>query len=129
MDEFEYARNVDIRYMDIDTQHIVNNGVNAHYLTEARVGYFEAVADLIAEEVQDIVVANLEIDFLNPISRGDEVTVHVNCECVSESSFTLVYEVRANGEAAARASTVHVTIDPETGVSRQIPHRLRDALA
>lgn len=129
MDQFEYARNVDVRYMDIDTQHIVNNGIYAHYLTEARVGYFEAVAGLIAEEIQNIVVAHLEIDFLKPISRGDEVAVHVNCEDVSESSFTLAYEVRATDEAAARASTVHVMINPETGESQSIPDPLEEALA
>lgn len=128
MDEFDYSQNVDVRYMDIDTQHIVNNGVYAHYLTEARVGYFEAVADLVAEEIQNIVVAHLEIDFLKSIARGDEVVVYVGCEDVSESSFTLTYEVEASGEAAARASTVHVTINPETGESQQIPDRLQEAL-
>lgn len=127
--EHEYVQDIDVRYTDIDTQHIVNNGVYPHYLTEARVGYFEAVAGLVAEEVQDIVVARLEIDFLNPIERKDEVSVHVRCVEVSESSFTLEYELRANGGAAARASTVHVTVDPETGESWPVPDDLYESLA
>lgn len=54
--EFEFVTEVDVRYVDIDTQHVVNNGVYTQFLTESRVGFLEAITDRRIEEVQDIVV-------------------------------------------------------------------------
>lgn len=125
---FEYVHSIEVRYMDIDTQHIVNNGVYAHYLTEARVGYLEEVTDRVAEHIDDIVVAHLEIDYRRPVERGDELRVHVRCTDVNESSFALAYELRVDTDPVATANSVSVTIDPETGDSRPITDRLRETL-
>lgn len=128
MTDYEYAHPITVRYRDIDTQGIVNNGVFPSYLTECRAGYFEEVLRLTVEEVQDIVTARLEIDYLAPIERSDGLTVHLRCTDVGTSSFTFKYEIRADGTAAARARTVHATIDPKTGESRSVPDELRARL-
>lgn len=128
MSEYEYTKAVEVRYIDIDTQHIVNNGIYAHYLTEARVNYFEDVLGRVAEEIQDIVVAHLEIDFLKSLEHGDDVVVHLSCASVGRSSFTLEYELRVDDTPVARALTDHVTVNPETGESQSLPEDLRELL-
>jgi acyl-CoA thioester hydrolase len=129
MTDYEYTYPIDIRYRDIDTQRIVNNGVFPTYLTEARTGYFEEVLGRAAEEIQDIVTARMEIDYLEPVERGDDLTVHLRCADVGASSFTIEYEIRADGTPAARATTVQVYIDPETGESRAIEPDVRRRFA
>jgi len=128
MSDYEYTHRIEVRYRDIDTQRIVNNGVFPAYLTEARTGYLEAVLGRTAEAIQDIVTARLEIDYLEPVERGDDVTVHVRCSDVGTSSFTLEYEIRAGGDPAARGRTVHAYIDPETGESKPVPPGVRERL-
>jgi len=125
---YEFVTKIDVRYVDIDTQHVVNNGVYSQFLTESRVGFLEAITDRRIEEVQDIVVGRLEIDFHRPLTREDEVSVTARCAAVGESSFTLEHEVLSGDDVAARAKTVLVSIDPETGESRRIPDALRDEL-
>jgi len=128
MGDYEYVKRVPIRYRDIDTQLIVNNGVYPTYLTECRAGYLEDVVGLVVEEIQDIVTARLEVDYLAPVKRGEELQVHLRCSEVGATSFTLEYEIRADGTATARARSVHVTIDPETGESKPVPDDYRVAL-
>lgn len=128
MADYEYTHRIAVRYRDIDTQGIVNNGVFPSYLTECRAGYFEDALGLTVEEVQDIVTARLEIDYLAPVERGDGLTVHLRCSDVGTSSFTFEYEIRADETAATRATTVHASIDPETGESRPVPDELRARL-
>jgi acyl-CoA thioester hydrolase len=129
MSDYEYTHRIAVRYRDIDTQRIVNNGVFPAYLTEARTGYLKAVLGRTAEEIQDIVTARLEIDYLDPVERGDEVRAHLRCSDVGLSSFTLEYEIRADGDPAARGRTVHAYINPETGDPKPVPPDIRERLA
>jgi acyl-CoA thioester hydrolase len=128
MSEQEFVTDVDVRYVDIDTQHVVNNGVYSQFLTEARVKFLEEVTDRSIETIQDVVVGYLEIDYLHPLTRDDEVTVSARCTAVGESNFTLKHEIYGDDGLAARAKTVLVTINPEEGKSRPIPEELREAL-
>jgi acyl-CoA thioester hydrolase len=128
MQDRDYVHRVEVRYRDIDTQGIVNNGVFPSYLTECRTGYLEELLDLTIEEVQDIVTARLEIDYLAPVERGEDLVIHLRCAAVGTSSFTLEYEIRADGELAIRARSVHAMIDPASRDSRPIPDEMRAEL-
>lgn len=124
----EFTTEVDVRYGDIDTQHVVNNSVYIQFLAEARVGFLEGILDARIEEVQDIVVGRQEIDYRQPLTRDDEVRVTARCTAVGRSSFTLEHEILSGEDVAARGKTVLVTIDPDTGDSRPIPESLRTEL-
>lgn len=128
MTEYDYVHRVPVRYRDIDTQGIVNNGVFPTYLTECRTQYFEDALGLIVEEIHDIVTARLEIDYLDPVKRSDELTVRLRCADVGDSSFTLEYELLTDDTPVARARSIHVTVNPETGESRPLTDELRDKL-
>lgn len=128
MQEHDYVHRIQVRYRDIDTQGIVNNGVFPSYLTECRTGYLEDLLDLTIEEVQNIVTARLEIDYLAPVERGQNLVIYLRCSAIGTSSFTLEYEIRADGDLATRARSVHAMIDPASGDSRPIPDEIRARL-
>ena len=127
MDEYPFTTDVTVRYADTDAVGHVNNAVYATYLEMARTAYYaEAIGDF--EPDIETVLARLEIDYLREIRFEDAVTVGVAITGVGRSSFRMAYEIRANDAVAARAETVNVTIDPETGKSRPLPERWREII-
>jgi acyl-CoA thioester hydrolase len=79
-------------------------------------------------EDQDVVVAYLEIDYARAIGFRDALEVHLDVPSIGESSITMAYDVYADGELAATASTVQVIVDPETSESRPVPDEILDAI-
>ena len=70
-----------------------------------------------------------EADFTNPLGVDDRVTVHMTCERVGETSFTLAYRiVDREGREACRARIVHAAIDKATGGTVPVPDEVRAAL-
>lgn len=129
MAEFDHETTIDVRFRDLDTMGHVNNAVYATYLERGRVQYIE---DVIGESLPDIsgVVADLHIDFEEPIEYGQTVTVAVRAGDLGTSSVSLEYEVRADGDLAATAETRVVVVDPDTGDPAPVPdvwrERIRD---
>jgi len=131
---FEYTTEVEVRYTDIDTYGHVNNATYATYFEEARIDYLEDVVDsddaLLSgsESGTGIVIANLEIDFVQPVHIGDTVVVAVRVPRLGEKSFPFEYEVRTDDGVAATGETTVVTYDRDTESSRPIPEEWRDAI-
>lgn len=125
------------RYAEVDQQGVVFNG---HYLTwfdEACTGFFDDLdvcyPDLIAGG-HDIQVVHTEIDFVAPVRWRDPVRVAVLCERIGSTSFTLGFQVlvrRAEAPelVAARGRNVYVVVSMQDWAKREIPGRLREALA
>ncbi|MFB6093409.1 MAG: acyl-CoA thioesterase [Halanaeroarchaeum sp.] len=127
MTDLPFETTVPVRYADHDTLGRVNNAVFASYLEEARVAFLR---DVLEDVVGDpsFVIANLEIDFLAPVTSGS-VDVGLGVAEVSERSFSLEYEVAADGDVVAVGSTVQVHVDPETREASALPEDWRDFLA
>jgi acyl-CoA thioester hydrolase len=131
---FEYTTEVEVRYTDIDTYGHVNNATYATYFEEARIDYLEDVVDsddaLLSgsESGTGIVIANLEIDFVQPVHIGDAVVVAVRVPRLGEKSFPFEYEVRTDDGVAATGETTVVTYDRDTESSRSIPEEWREAI-
>ena len=125
MTDLQYETDIPVRYADQDTLGHVNNAVYATYLEEARISYFREV---LGETLTDrsMVVANLEIDFLAPVT-SERVVVGVEVADVGARSFTLEYSIEAEDTIAATATTVQVHIDPETGDPKSVPDDWRTA--
>ena len=128
MDEFSYATELSVRVRDIDFMGHVNNAVYATYLEEARVDYFSDVLDVPLSDI-DSVLAHVEVDYREPITVEDDLTVAVGVPEIGESSLPMEYEVRADGDVAATAETVLVTVDPATKSTRLIADRVRESIA
>ncbi|GCF14284.1 thioesterase [Haloarcula mannanilytica] len=132
---FEYTTEVEVRYTDIDTYGHVNNATYATYFEEARIDYLEDVVgsdDALlsgSESGTGIVIANLEVDYLQPVQISDTVAVAVRVPRLGEKSFPFEYEVRTDDGVAATGETTVVTYDRDTESSRSIPEDWRKKIA
>lgn len=131
---FEYTTAVEVRYTDIDTYGHVNNATYATYFEEARIDYLNDVVDASeallsgGESGTGIVIANLEVDFVQPVRISDSVTVAVRIPRLGEKSFPFEYEVRTENGVAATGETTVVAYDRDAESSRSIPEDWRSAI-
>jgi acyl-CoA thioester hydrolase len=127
MAEFDYEKEIDVWFGDFDMMAHINNVAYARYLEQARIEYIENV---VGKQVMNTgaVVADLHIDFEEPIGWGDEVTVAVRAGELGTSSIPLEYEIRSNGEVAATAETLMITFDPAAGEPEPMPDEWRERI-
>ncbi len=125
-----FETTIDVRYRDIDAMGHVNNAVYASYLEQARVEYFRELLDVDLSAI-GAVLATLELEYERPVTRTDgPVTVELDVPRINDSSLPMEYELyRKDGELAATADTVMVTVDRESQSPISIPERWRDAIA
>lgn len=126
MSEFNFEMEMSVRYRDLDTMGHVNNAVYATYLEHTRTHYIEEV---IGDKPEDanVVLVNLEINYNRSIEFKESVTVAMRATDVGRSSIPMEYEVRADGDVAATASTVLVALDDD-GDPRPIPDEIREQI-
>lgn len=127
MTDFEYWTDVELRYDDLDTAGHVNNARYVTYLEQARTKYLADLLEVTLSDIQ-LVVAHLDIDFLRPIRWGQDVTVGIRVSELGTKSFTMVYEVQADGEPAATAESVQVTVDPHGYETCPVPTSWRERI-
>ncbi|MFB1063297.1 acyl-CoA thioesterase [Natrinema sp. H-ect4] len=116
----EFTVDVPVRFRDLDPMNHVNHAVYASYLEAGRTAYLEAVAGLESEEISFVIV-DLQISYERPITNGDEPTVALSVTRLGDSSCTMSYEIRVDGDVAATAETTIVHIDPDTERPSPIP--------
>lgn len=115
-----YTTDIDVRFRDIDPLRHVSHTVYVVYMQQARLEFCEAELDL-PESDYDTVVVHLEVDYHDDVTQRDDVAVETSITDVGESSFTMGYEVTANGETAATGESVQVVVGAETGDSCAVP--------
>jgi acyl-CoA thioester hydrolase len=123
-----FVTGIEVRFADLDPRGHVNNAAYATYLEQTRARYVDGVVETDLVEI-DMVLAHLEIDFERPIELGDAVEVALDVPSLGRTSIHMDYEVIADGEVAATASTVQVIVDAETGRARELPEAMRERLA
>jgi len=122
---FDFVHRETVRFRDVDSMGHVNNAVFLTYLEEARIAFLLPLG----AEVSSMILARVEIDFRAPLRMGDEVEIGVRPANVGTKSFELEYEVRSRDVVAAKAKTVIVSFDYESGRSIEVPESWREALA
>ncbi len=128
MSDHNFTVPVTVRYRDIDSVSHVNNAVYVTYLEHARTEY---ISDVMAVEPVDpgFVIANINIDYLRPITYGDDVHVGISVTEIGESSILMEYDVIANGEPAASATTVMVPFDETEQTALPVPDSWRSDIS
>ncbi len=71
---------------------------------------------------------HVECDYLAALRYDDVAAIEVRVERVGNSSFTLGFLVRRDGEDAAKGKIVVVAMDRESGRSRALPEKLAEIL-
>ncbi|WP_459191342.1 acyl-CoA thioesterase [Halosimplex sp. J119] len=124
-----FEHEVDVRYRDLDTFGHVNNVVYGTYCEQARVAYVEEVLGIDDIDEFSAVVVSLNMDFRSSVTEITTVDVGVAVTHLGESSFTMAYELRQDGDLVVEAETTQVFVDPATRESRSIPSEIRERVA
>ncbi len=118
-----------LRYADTDRQGHVNNAVFATLFESGRVAFFYAPErPLLPTAGAQVVIANLNIDFIAELNWPGEVIVATAVEGVGRSSFRLAQALFRDGDCVARSRSVLVLMDEATRTSTPLPEGLRAAL-
>ena len=121
--EWHHLITVEVRFADVDMFDHVNNAKYLTYIESARVAYYTTVTGLTDPRTFDMTVARAEIDFVNAAFYGETLHVYSRASRIGTKSWTLEHEIRdaSTDELVARASTVNVHFDHDTGKSHRLP--------
>jgi acyl-CoA thioester hydrolase len=128
---FRFKAAVEVRYADIDLMRHVNNAKYLTYIEQVRSRYFPAACGWVWAE-QGMVLAKTDIDFRRPILLGAKPEVYIRTLKVGRSSFTQENILAEQGKPEliyARAISVLVHVDYESGQSKALPQEIRQKLA
>jgi acyl-CoA thioester hydrolase len=123
MEGRSYGYTTDVRYRDLDPRGHVNHVVYVSYMEQAKGAFLREVVGVALDEV-NTVVRSLDVEYERSIESGQEVAFELGVTNVGETSFTIAYRLRADGEEVATGETVSVLLD-ENGRPRPIPEEWR----
>ncbi len=123
----KFIAEVPVRFRDLDPLNHVNNAVYANYLEEVRSDYAEEVLGLDPWEFP-FVLANLEIDYGQPITIDDELSITLTVTKLGTTSCTMAYEFLVDDSIVATAETTLVHVDPETKQPAPIPEEFSERI-
>ncbi len=124
---YRFVVDVPLRWVDVDSEGVVNNAVYLSLMEQARFLYFEELGLLRARRIE-FVLAEAAVKFLKPGRMGMRPQVAACTKSLGGSSFRMAFEVRANDDVLASCEAVLVFVDDEMK-SRPIPEHARQALA
>lgn len=120
---FSFSVPVQVRFSDIDSYMHVNNGIFFNYLEHARASY---LFDYCGWNILQIgtVVANIQIDYRQPIHVMDKPSVYVRCTNVGKSSFVLEQVVMGpteHGEIRVYAESITTMVAVDMNTMKPVP--------
>jgi len=114
-----------VRFRDLDSLAHMNNAVYATFLEQARIAFLTQYD----AQVENMILARLEIDFRSPAELGETIEIAVTPTRVGTKSFDLEYVMRAGERVVAEAKTVLVAYDYDRARSVEIPEAWKERLA
>lgn len=126
-----FTTDVPVRWSDQDVNRHVNNARVVTLIEEARLAALAhwLGADGVPDPAQPRVVVSLHLDYLRPVDHGPQLTGRLKVLRVGRTSFTLLCELVQHGRVAARAETVLVHMDPQTGRAVPLPATVHEVLS
>ncbi len=114
-----------VRFRDLDSLAHMNNAVYATFLEQARIAFLSPHG----AQVENMILARLEIDFRSPAELGETIEIAVTPTRIGTKSFDLEYVMRAGERVVAEAKTVLVAYDYDRAESVEIPDAWKERLA
>ena len=114
-----------VRFRDLDSLGHMNNAVYATFVEQARIAFLSPRG----ADVENMILARLEIDFRSPVELGETVEIEVTPTRVGTKSFDLGYVLRAGDRVVAEAKTVLVAYDYERAESIELPNDWKERFA
>lgn len=128
---FHHSYPLQLRFNDIDSLGHVNNSVYFTFYDLGKSRYFETVKkQSIDWRKADVVIANVNADFLSPIYSYEQIAVETCCIEIGNRSFKLMQRIvnTTTGEVKGICRTIMVGFDVEAGVSAPISDEWKDAI-
>ncbi len=128
---FHHSYPLQLRFNDIDALGHVNNSVYFTFYDLGKSRYFEAVKDMSIDwRKADVVIANVNADFLSPIYSREQIAVETCCTEIGNRSFRLMQRIinTDTGEIKGVCRTIMVGFDVENGVSAPISDEWKEAI-
>ena len=128
---FRHSIPVQLRFNDIDILGHLNNSVYFTLFDLGKTRYFEAVhGDKIDWMTVDIVIANINCDFMAQTYYDEPLEVRTQTLKIGEKSILLAQQVynTATGVVKAQCTCVMVSFDIATGQSKPLAEHWRNAL-
>ncbi|MBO7317633.1 MAG: acyl-CoA thioesterase [Bacteroidales bacterium] len=128
---FHHSYPLQLRFNDIDSLGHVNNSVYFTFYDLGKSRYFETVKKQnIDWRKADVVIANVNADFLSPIYSYEQIAVETCCIEIGNRSFKLMQRIvnTTTGEIKGVCRTIMVGFDVEAGVSAPISDEWKDAI-
>ncbi len=128
---FRHRLPLQLRFNDIDALGHVNNSVYFTFYDLGKSRYFEAVRNLSIDwRKADVVVANVNADFLSPIYSRENVAVETCCYEIGNRSIKIMQRIINvdTNEIKGVCRTVMVGFDVAAGVSAPINDEWKQAI-
>ena len=121
-----------VRPTEIDVNGHVNNAKFVEYLEWGREEWYERNGlpyDQLHAMGATTVTVNINLNYRRECRQGERLTIVTRPERLGRTSFTLAQEIRkVDGEVAADATIVLVTIDPTSRKPCVVPQKLARAV-
>jgi acyl-CoA thioester hydrolase len=118
MSEFHHFVPITVRYSDIDAQGHVNNTRFATYIEIGRLTYLKDLGVWDGKDFMNlgVIVADIHIDYRQPIMLGQDIKVATRVSHIGNKSIKFEFQILDNdsGEILAAADTVNVGFDYNT---------------
>lgn len=128
---FSFSVPIQIRMSDLDPFNHVNNGVQCSYFDYGRSNYIEKILDTQIDWLKiDLVLAHISLDFLQPITYGEQIECRCKVVHLGNKSFKMVQhlvEITTN-TIKTRSNSVIVGLDREKLIAIPIRQEYRDKL-
>lgn len=109
---YRFATEVPLRWVDVDSEGIVNNAVYLSLMEQARFAYFAGLGLLQGHRVP-FVLARAELQFRRPGRFGMRVRVGVKVTRLGRSSFDMDYLVWGDDHELVAGTAVLVWVDEQ----------------
>lgn len=106
---FRFMVPTPLRWVDVDSEGVVNNVVYLSLMEQARYAYFEQLGVLRDGNIP-FVLAETRASYLRPGRLGMDVATRARVIRLGRSSFDMDFECVANGEVLVRAHKVLVWV-------------------
>ena len=128
--QFKHEIPVQIRFSDVDQYGHMNNSVYFSLYDLAKTSYFR---DVFGEEERDkfnVVVVNINADFLAPVFFSDELMIETTVIYLGHKSLTMLQRAfnKASGVLKCQCRTVLVGYDILTKEPMEIPMAYKQAI-
>lgn len=135
LDNYKYQQTIEVRFADLDVLGHLNNATYLTYCEQVRIRYIQDVCGRSDKWDQlGMILARTEIDYLQPITYDDSVTLYIRVSRLGGKSFDMNYAITrqakddASEHIAAQAKTVMVSFDYETQSTVRIPDDWRQKI-